>query len=130
MKIEILYRQITATIFFAALLAQTFSNSFIIVDYYTNTNAYAKNCENKDKPQMHCNGKCQMMKKLQQGENKDGQNPERKPENKNEITLFSQSFFATIPSLKVLENTSLKISPTSDGKSIDRAFGIFHPPKA
>lgn len=129
MKIEILYRQITATIFFAALLAQTFSNSFIIADYYTNTNAYAKNCENKDKLQMHCNGKCQMMKKLQQEENKDKQNPEKKPENKNEITLSSKSFFVTINQPFIIITSTSILSPSSDGKSIDRSTDIFHPPK-
>jgi len=40
--------------------AQTFSNAVIVAGYYVNTGAYAKNCENKDKPWMHCNGKYQM----------------------------------------------------------------------
>jgi hypothetical protein len=130
LKFDITYRHITAIIFFAALLAQTFSKSFVMADYYTNTSKYAKNCENKAKPKMHCNGKCQMMKKLQQEEKKDQENPERKSENKNEIILSTKSFFATIPTQYLIDSKSKKLLPSSDGKSIDRSFDIFHPPQA
>lgn len=59
-------------------------------DYFTNTGAYAKNCENKARPAMHCNGKCQMMKKLKQEDKKDAENSERKAENKNEVITMQQ----------------------------------------
>ncbi|MFY8004320.1 MAG: hypothetical protein ACOVNR_05730, partial [Chitinophagaceae bacterium] len=95
MKATITYKYITAFIILAAFLAQTFSKNFVMADYFTNTAKYAKNCENKAKPKMHCNGKCQMMKKLQQEEKKDQENPERKSENKSEIALSIKSFFAT-----------------------------------
>jgi hypothetical protein len=77
-KNEHLYRRLTAFIFIAAFLAQTFSRSFIIADYYADTAKYARNCVNKAKPKMNCNGKCQMMKKLQEEEKKDQENPDRK----------------------------------------------------
>lgn len=32
------------------------------ISYTLNPSAFAQNCENKDKPKMHCNGKCQAMK--------------------------------------------------------------------
>ena len=130
MKSELIYRQLTAFIILAAFFAQTFSKTFVIADYYTNTAKYAVNCENKSRPKMHCNGKCQMMKKLHQEEKKDQENQERKLENKNEIILSAKSFFATIPSICFIANKSKKALPSSDGKTIDRSFGIFHPPKA
>ncbi len=34
---------------------------------------------------LHCNGHCQLMKKLKQEENKDKQNPERRNDNKDEV---------------------------------------------
>lgn len=79
---------------------------------------------------MHCNGKCQMMKKLQQEEKKDQENPERKAENKNEIILSTKSFFANVPTQYLIDSKSKKLLPSSDGKSIDRSFDIFHPPQA
>lgn len=73
---------------------QTFNRLVIVTEYYTNTAAFAKNCENKAKPQLHCNGKCQMMKKLKQEEKKDQQNSERKSY-QHEV-LSSKSFFVVI----------------------------------
>ena len=79
---------------------------------------------------MHCNGKCGMIKKLQQEEKKDQENPERKGENKNEIILYTKSFFASVPTQYLIVTKTKKLLPSSDGKSIDRTFDIFHPPQA
>lgn len=66
-----MFKQLTVLFIMLAFLMQTFNKIFIVTEYYTNTASFAKNCENKSKPQLHCNGKCQMMKKLKQEENKD-----------------------------------------------------------
>jgi hypothetical protein len=128
-KNNIIYRQLTAFFFLAAFFTQTFNRPFIIADYYTSTAKYAKNCENKARPKMDCNGKCQMMKKLIAEEKKDQENPERKSENRNEILLYSKSFFAstTIPPIELI--ASQKMPSQSDGNPIDFSFDIFHPPK-
>lgn len=97
-----------------------------MADYKINTQAYAKNCINKAKPKMHCNGKCQMMKKLQQEEKKDQQDPDRKGENKLNV-LSSKSFFTTVPFYKnyfVKKEYPTLTSP----KETKRSFEIFHPP--
>lgn len=118
--------RITAIIFFIAFIAQSFSGQFIILDYYANTAAFAKNCENRARPKMHCNGKCQLMKKMQQEEKKDQQNPERRSANKNEI-LSSRSFFCSIDiEAAILQNTyPFKITPAL----ADLSTIIFHPPQ-
>lgn len=79
---------------------------------------------------MHCNGKCQMMKKLKQEEKKDQENPDRKNENKNEVLLSSKSFFASLvlPSLQL--QPEIKYPGQSNSISIDRSLDIFHPPQA
>jgi hypothetical protein len=59
-----------ATIFILLLLTQTFSKWLIVIDYAINKEYIAKNlCENKSKPLLHCNGKCQMAKKIAAEEN-------------------------------------------------------------
>ena len=78
--------KLIAILLVVAFFAQTFSKGLIVANYFTNTQAYAKNCINKAKPKMHCNGKCQMMKKLKQEENKDSQNPDRKNEIKIDVS--------------------------------------------
>lgn len=85
-----LHIKLFATCLILAFFAQTFSKGLIIANYYTNTQAFAKNCINKAKPKMHCNGKCQMMRKLKQDENKDSQNPDRKNEMKTDLLFFAQ----------------------------------------
>ncbi|MFT3705655.1 MAG: hypothetical protein QM802_25020 [Agriterribacter sp.] len=89
-----MFKPFIAVIFLLAFLTQTFSRTIIVMDYYANMSTYAKQCENKAMVSMHCNGKCHMMQKLKQEDNKDEQFPERKAELKNEITLSSKSYFA------------------------------------
>jgi hypothetical protein len=76
-----MFKQVTAVVLLAALSLQILNRTVIYIGYYANMAAYAKSCENKARPVMHCNGKCQMMKKLQQEEKKDSQLPERKSTN-------------------------------------------------
>lgn len=99
------------------------------IDYYLHTASYAKNCVNKARPVMHCNGKCQMAKKMMQEERKDEQAPERKSVNKNDITLSSKSFFASIdlPVFSIIPSVKRDyVSRNISGRSLD----IFHPPQA
>ncbi len=70
-----------------------------------------------------------MLKKLQQEEKKDQENPERKAENKNDLTLSSKSFFASVKSILFAELSLIKIPIVSNGKSVERSFDIFHPPR-
>jgi hypothetical protein len=109
-----------------AFAMQTFQRGLIILDYYTHTASFAKDCENKARPMLHCNGKCQMMKKLKQEEKKDQQNPERKSENKNE-TWTSASYFTTL-SLQLPEEETHTYPIMPDASLADQSYSIFHPP--
>ena len=52
------------------LLTQTFSKWLMVAEYCMNKEYIAKNlCENRNKPALHCNGKCQLMKKMAAEEN-------------------------------------------------------------
>jgi hypothetical protein len=111
-----------------AFAIQTFKGGFVIFDYYANTAAFAKNCINKAKPKLHCNGKCQMMKKMQQEEQKDQQTPERKFENKIEV-LSSKYFITTIhPGASKIITRCYNNSYTARELKMPRSF--FHPPTA
>jgi len=76
---------------------------------------------------MHCNGKCQMMKKIKQEEKKDAQSPERSNQNKNEIPLSSRSFYTTVPPVPVQKvDNYFSILPVS--REIKMPRSVFHPP--
>lgn len=108
---------------------QTFNGLFVVADYYTNMGKYTKDCINKDNPLMHCNGKCQMVKKIQQEESKDQQNSERKGDNKSEVVVYIKSAFASVPAFNDCYQLS-KYNTTLSFKTTDRSISIFRPPQA
>ena len=97
-----------------------------MIDYYLNIAAYKKNCVNKEKLVLHCDGKCQMMKKLRQEESKNEQNPERRNNNKNELLCFSTMEYPVqfFDSLLTITYPPFNNSPTGE-----IAFDIFQPPR-
>jgi len=90
----VFYRQLTAFALLILFLAQTMSRYITIADYYLNTASYARLCINRDKPVMHCNGRCQLSKKLAQQENSDKQNQEKRSGGDKNDPLFSQLAYA------------------------------------
>ena len=122
-------KPIITIIFLLSVALQTFSTALIVVDYFSNTTSYARNCENKANLHLHCNGKCQMMKKLQHEQQKDQQSPERKGDNKNETILYLQTSFASvIPTVQ--DQSTACHTRTCDGRILKMPRAFFHPPGA
>jgi hypothetical protein len=120
-------RQCTTFLLPLAFAASTFSKAVIVVDFYADQDYIAKNlCENRDKPMMHCCGRCQLRKRLNREADQDKNNPERRAENKQEVLFLDE----TAPMLRapVLGSVTLPYFPFAGGQPIDRAAGIFHPP--
>lgn len=115
-------------VLFTAFFAQTFSKAFMIADYFIYYQTYLQNCENKAKPVLRCNGKCQLSKKIKQEEKKEQNNPERKMENKNEV-LSSKSFYSSTISVFTLDNYLKKISFYQSLILASPTFDFFHPPQ-
>ncbi len=122
-----MFKKITATILLLAFVSQTFAGPFIMLDYFMNKAAYAKNCINKARPKMHCNGKCQAMKKIQEEEKKEQQNEERKADAKTPV-LSSKSFFATIQPATIIVLKAIAFE--SEYPLTDISYDFFHPPQA
>ncbi|HVZ57011.1 MAG TPA: hypothetical protein VG870_10170 [Chitinophagaceae bacterium] len=119
-------KQLAASILILCLSAQTFHYSFVVLDFYLNQRSIASRyCVNRYRPQLHCNGQCQLAKKLRQEEKRDQQNPERSSEIKNEV-LSSRSFFATLPSLPAAPAPRYFQWPPA--RPVDRPGDFFHPP--
>lgn len=76
---------------------------------------------------MHCDGKCQLMKKIEEQERKEqGLPPEMKMASKLEV-LSSKSFFLSVleaPIQKKKNNFTFFII----GRPIDQPSSVFHPP--
>lgn len=54
-----------------ALTLQSFYCSIMTVEYQLHLPDYIAQCINKDRPQLHCNGQCLLMKKIKEKEKKE-----------------------------------------------------------
>lgn len=63
--VPLIMRQLTAILLALIITSQAFYNVGVLA-YWLANRAYiaATLCENKDKPQLHCNGKCYLKKKI------------------------------------------------------------------
>jgi hypothetical protein len=122
-------KQVTAIFLLLAFMAMTFSRAVIMVDFYINQDYIAKtSCENRDKPMLHCCGKCQLHKRLAKEDNQDKNNPERRSENRNEVLFCQELTHGFTTPFMDLSCTSYPASST--GVPIDQPSFIFHPPAA
>jgi hypothetical protein len=119
--------KIIASILLIAFLGQTFDQGWFYLGYVVEKKEYMKRCENKARPQLHCNGKCQLMKKIKEQQEKDkGQPPELKLAAKSDITSLRFSLLS-LPLLNFQDKTLTFLIRTI-GSPIDRSSSLFHPP--
>ncbi|HUB62556.1 MAG TPA: hypothetical protein VL978_17700 [Puia sp.] len=124
-----LIRRIAAFLLLLVFFAQAFSRYLLFADYYLNTTAFIENCVNKDRPWMHCNGRCQLCKKLhQQDSNDDKQAPERKSANGGNEPLFTHSSFTDFSALHLVALVDLQYPELFPGTPIGMPRDHFHPP--
>jgi hypothetical protein len=114
-------------IFIIFLFTQSFSKWLIVAEFRLNQDYIAKNlCINRNKPKMHCNGKCQLMKKLaaEEEQNTSGNNSQT-------VKITSGLFMQKAP---VIALVALLPDPPSYGRvfliqnSSSPKRSVFHPP--
>jgi hypothetical protein len=131
-KVKMLYfcdtvKKIIASILLLAFLGQTFNQGWYCIGYLVQQKKYMKQCINRYRPEMHCDGKCLLMKKIEAQEKKEnGQAPEMKYAGKIEV-LSSKSFFVQSFSLQIIKDTYYCI-PADTGGPVDQPSSVFHPP--
>ncbi len=116
---------IAAIFLLLALMVQTFSKTAIFFNFFANQSYITKVlCENKDKPQLYCCGKCQLRKSLRQEENSEKQNEERKQKINMDIALLS-SFF---PYQSTIVSSIVLYPAKFAAYAVQHPDSIFHPP--
>jgi len=114
-----------AILLLIVFFAQCFAQSFILIKFYVNQSYYQSICENKARPMLHCNGKCQLAKKLRQAEKKDQQNSSRRLVNNNqEVICFPASTY-NFYCASLLKN---HFEHFQDNHTVGFPVSIFHPP--
>ncbi len=110
-----------------ALLVQSMSKGIIVLSYFTNKQAYERYCVNKARPQLHCDGKCQVAKKIKAEEERDQKDP-LKGASFSEVVLIHQDHFIRIQPLFIAAVNRAGLFPFTMGYTIDRSRSCFHPP--
>lgn len=119
-------QRFTAIVLIMSLLTSNVTRLFVYAGFEMNREYIAsKLCENRDKPQMHCNGKCYLAKKIKQAEEK-----EKSQERQAQKNHFQEAFIAqnnrivfTARLLRVI-----KLPYTSSAPQ-QHAADIFQPPQ-
>ena len=109
-----------------ALFAQSFSRSILLADYLVNIEVYKKKCINKAKPMLHCNGKCQMLKKLKRQNTGAASDAPVPPFSQFEVVLSSKSYF---PNIEFIVFCTKRTYNSFNSSFFSNYRGtIFHPP--
>jgi hypothetical protein len=106
--------------------SQVCEQALILSHFIIKQDFYAAICENKDKPEMECNGKCHLKKQLKQQEEKESE------KEKISIEKESVSFIATSFDLLPQPKTSIAkadIIPSQFLLLEEHFQDIFHPPQ-
>ncbi|MBB6499652.1 hypothetical protein [Pedobacter cryoconitis] len=121
-----------ATIFSLILitLLANFSRCFVFAGFELNQKYIAENlCVNKNRPWMHCDGHCYLMKKMKQAEEHEKKQATRNNLSHLNISFFQEPFCLTFISPVILENNKGSF-PAYQSQYIHRYTGtIFQPPK-
>ncbi|KAA3438368.1 hypothetical protein [Rufibacter hautae] len=121
-------KNLATILLLSVMLTQAFSKFFIVLDYEANKDFISKVlCINREKPQLHCNGKCYLMKKLKKAEQTQNPGRDKTQKQKQEITLYYQPFIATIPCL--IKTPTGSLAPVMEGRPVGVHISVFHPPK-
>ncbi|HRN58217.1 MAG TPA: hypothetical protein PLL71_17280 [Agriterribacter sp.] len=121
-------KQYSAALLLLSFMAQALSSPFIVFDYYVNTASYAKRCVNKARTELHCNGKCQMAKGLEQQEEREQQSPVGENSYKTPVFLFSKSWLTFAPAA-VLSASANNFPVFQDTHTKDISLMVFRPPR-
>ena len=112
-------------------MAVHFSRFFVFAGFELNKKYIATTlCENRDKPWMHCNGKCYFVKKIKQAQENERKESARDNFSRLEISFFQEPFkLAFIEPVALQANKSMfpNYSYQYTSHYID---AIFRPPKA
>lgn len=109
-----------------SLLLVNFANAFVFAGFEMNQKYIAAElCVNKDKPQLHCNGKCYLMKKLKQAEDK-----EQKQERQSQKVQIQDALIVKPLVFKQYSFAEIHFHvPFSTGMPQSILNSIFHPPQ-
>lgn len=120
-----------APILILLMLTQTFSKWVVVAEYQLNKKFIAQNlCINKARPKLHCNGKCQMMKKLaeEEKENSSSTTTKQVKTNTEQVVILCE---VLLPSAGHMEADNVRHKSNYTIPITNAPISsVFHPPAA
>jgi hypothetical protein len=119
-------QRFTAYLLIVSLVTVSFSRFFVYAGFELNRNYIAtKLCENRDKPWLHCDGKCYFAKKIKQAEDKQASD-----ERQSQKSLFQEVYVASSTEIK-FHSSLLQVieTPCNCTLPVNRVGAIFRPPQ-
>jgi len=121
-----MWRKSLAALLLISFLIQSFNQTLVLAGFYFNQGFIARTqCINRYTPQLHCNGKCILAKKLKEAEKNNHQNQDKNIEQT--LQFFYSSSFIADPVHKFLA-VNRKFALYSNSLIEGFILAIFHPP--
>ncbi|MDB5086273.1 MAG: hypothetical protein JWR09_267 [Mucilaginibacter sp.] len=124
-------KQLTAYFLIFSLLAVNFSRFFIFVGFELNKNYIAANlCDNRDKPWLHCNGKCYFAKKIKQAQENERKEAAKDNFSRLEVSFFQEPFKLAFIEPVILDDNKGSFPQYTYQYTNHYIDAIFRPPKS
>ena len=122
-----MYRALLAQVLVFTILAANVSQLFVYAAYEWNQDYISSEiCINREKPQLHCNGKCYLMKKLKQAEQKEKNRDREEHRTLNQQGIVTEKLTFSAYSATAVQEYSSEIRFRLPLFAAD----IFQPPRA
>ncbi len=120
-------RRVVSLFLLLAVVSANFGRLFVCAGFGINQKYIASNlCENRDKPWMHCNGHCYLMKKIKQAEEK-----EKSEERQTQKSLFQESYLVVSSEVKFhAQLLQIIATPYCSDFQTPNPGAVFRPPQA
>ncbi|EDM36804.1 hypothetical protein PBAL39_18059 [Pedobacter sp. BAL39] len=121
-----MFNKPVAIVILLSLLTVNFASLFVFAGFELNKQYIADRlCVNKNKPELHCNGKCYLMKKLRMAQDK-----EQKQERQSQKTQIQDALVIMPLKFEHYSATVMVLHiPFSTGVPNAIRIAIFHPPQ-
>jgi len=122
-------QRLLAILLIGSLFAETGSRLLVTAAFELNQSYIsAYFCVNKDKPMLHCDGKCYLAKKLKEAE----ENEKKSEKESLKVSSYQVAYMTEKTTLTVPVPTKLEAPKLSESSFLlpTRPATIFHPPRA
>lgn len=125
-KKQVTLKSFCTFILLFTLTLQSFYLSFMTVEYQLHLSDYIAQCINRDKPELHCDGQCVLMKKI--GEKEKGDSSRNLVVYEYSAHYLHREYTVLTPTQPIEKFQKTYFSPNQTDYRFDYHTSIFRPP--